>query len=119
MEPHAEDPAEEGAHPNGSGADASSPAREMSLHLLRMVETRLEAAGIVLQNEGNRLATRLQLQVIGSTMGTRGELASLVNLLDVTGTRPVIDQVLPMEKARDGFAAMASGDIFGKVVFTR
>ena len=61
----------------------------------------------------------LQLQVIGSTMGTRGELASLVNLLDVTGTRPVIDQVLPMEKARDGFAAMASGDIFGKVVFTR
>jgi NADPH:quinone reductase-like Zn-dependent oxidoreductase len=61
----------------------------------------------------------LQLQVIGSTMGTRGELASLVNLLDVSGARPVIDQVLPMEKARDGFAAMASGDLFGKVVFTR
>lgn len=61
----------------------------------------------------------LQLQVIGSTMGTRAELASLVNLLDVSGVRPVIDQVLPMEKARDGFAAMASGDLFGKVVFTR
>ncbi|MGZ4495753.1 MAG: zinc-binding dehydrogenase [Nocardioides sp.] len=61
----------------------------------------------------------LQLQVIGSTMGTRTELASLVNLLDVSGVRPVIDQVLPMEKARDGFAAMAAGDLFGKVVFTR
>jgi NADPH:quinone reductase-like Zn-dependent oxidoreductase len=61
----------------------------------------------------------LQLQVIGSTMGTRHELASLVNMLDVTGVRPVIDQVLPMEKARDGFAAMAQGDLFGKVVFTR
>ncbi|MGZ4633520.1 MAG: zinc-binding dehydrogenase [Actinomycetes bacterium] len=61
----------------------------------------------------------LQLQVIGSTMGTRSELASLVNLLDVSGVRPVIDQVLPMEKARDGFAAMAAGDLFGKVVFTR
>ncbi len=61
----------------------------------------------------------LQLQVIGSTMGTRQELASLVNMLDVTGVRPVIDQVLPMEKARDGFAAMAQGDLFGKVVFTR
>ena len=61
----------------------------------------------------------LQLQVIGSTMGTRTELASLVNLLDVSGARPVIDQVLPMEKARDGFAAMASGDLFGKIVFTR
>ncbi|MET1059660.1 MAG: zinc-binding dehydrogenase [Nocardioides sp.] len=61
----------------------------------------------------------LQLQVIGSTMGTRGELASLVNLLDATGTRPLIDRVLPMEQARDGFAAMADGDVFGKIVLTR
>ena len=29
----------------------------------------------------------LQLRVIGSTMGTRDELASLVTLLDATGTR--------------------------------
>jgi NADPH:quinone reductase-like Zn-dependent oxidoreductase len=61
----------------------------------------------------------LQLQVIGSTMGTRAELASLVNLLDATGTRPLVDRTLPMEQARDGFAAMASGDVFGKVVFER
>ena len=61
----------------------------------------------------------LQLNVIGSTMGTRGELASLVNLLDVSGVRPVIDRVLPMTEARDGFAAMAEGDVFGKIVFTR
>ena len=61
----------------------------------------------------------LQLRVIGSTMGTRSELASLTELLDVSGVRPVIDQVLPMEQAADGFAAMAGGDVFGKVVFTR
>jgi NADPH:quinone reductase-like Zn-dependent oxidoreductase len=61
----------------------------------------------------------LQLQVIGSTMGTRGELAALVNLLDATGTRPLVDRTLPMEQARDGFAAMADGDVFGKIVFTR
>ena len=61
----------------------------------------------------------LQLQVIGSTMGTRSELASLVNLLDATGTRPLVDRTLPMTDARDGFAAMAAGDVFGKVVFTR
>ncbi|HWI42294.1 MAG TPA: zinc-binding dehydrogenase [Nocardioides sp.] len=61
----------------------------------------------------------LQLSVIGSTMGTRDELASLVTMLDATGLRPVIDRVLPMTEARDGFAAMAAGDIFGKVVFTR
>ncbi|HEX6247045.1 MAG TPA: zinc-binding dehydrogenase [Nocardioidaceae bacterium] len=61
----------------------------------------------------------LQLRVIGSTMGTRSELASLVNLLDVSGVRPVIDRVLPMTEAREGFAAMAEGDVFGKIVFTR
>jgi len=61
----------------------------------------------------------LQLKVIGSTMGTTTELASLVNLLDATATKPLIDRELPMEQARDGFAAMAEGDVFGKVVFTR
>jgi NADPH:quinone reductase-like Zn-dependent oxidoreductase len=61
----------------------------------------------------------LQLRVIGSTMGTRAELASLTELLDVSGVRPVIDQVLPMDKAHQGFAAMAEGDVFGKIVFTR
>jgi NADPH:quinone reductase-like Zn-dependent oxidoreductase len=61
----------------------------------------------------------LQLQVIGSTMGTRDELASLVNLLDATGTRPLVDRTMPMEDAREGFAAMAEGDVFGKIVFTR
>jgi NADPH:quinone reductase-like Zn-dependent oxidoreductase len=61
----------------------------------------------------------LQLRVIGSTMGTRAELAALTELLDVSGVRPVIDQVLPMDKADQGFAAMAEGDVFGKVVFTR
>lgn len=61
----------------------------------------------------------LQLQVIGSTMGTRDELASLVNLLEATGTRPLVDRTLPMEQAREGFEAMAQGDLFGKIVFTR
>lgn len=61
----------------------------------------------------------LQLQVIGSTMGTRAELASLVNLLDATGTRPLVDRTIAMTDARDGFAAMAAGDVFGKIVFTR
>jgi NADPH:quinone reductase-like Zn-dependent oxidoreductase len=61
----------------------------------------------------------LQLKVIGSTMGTTSELASLVSLLDATGTRPLIDRELPMDQAREGFAAMAEGDVFGKIAFTR
>ncbi|HWL97295.1 MAG TPA: zinc-binding dehydrogenase [Nocardioidaceae bacterium] len=60
----------------------------------------------------------LQLRIHGSTMGTRDELRQLADFLDVTGTRPLIDRTLPMSEARDGFAAMAEGDVFGKVVFT-
>ncbi len=60
-----------------------------------------------------------QLSIIGSTMGTRGELDALVRFLDSTGTRPLVDRALPMDQARDGFAAMAEGDVFGKIVFTR
>jgi NADPH:quinone reductase-like Zn-dependent oxidoreductase len=61
----------------------------------------------------------LQLRVIGSTMGTRAELGQLVSFLDATGARPLIDRTLPMSEARDGFAAMNDGDVFGKIVFTR
>ena len=60
----------------------------------------------------------LQLNVIGSTMGTRDELAQLARLCEASGIRPEIDRVLPLSEARDGFAAMASGDVFGKIVFT-
>jgi NADPH:quinone reductase-like Zn-dependent oxidoreductase len=61
----------------------------------------------------------LQLSVIGSTMGTRDELASLLAMLDATGVRPVVDRTMPMTDARDGFAAMLDGEQFGKIVFTR
>jgi NADPH:quinone reductase-like Zn-dependent oxidoreductase len=60
----------------------------------------------------------LQLRIQGSTMGTRDELRGLAELLDLSGARPVIDRVLPLTDAREGFAAMIDGDLFGKVVFT-
>ncbi len=60
----------------------------------------------------------LQLRVIGSTMGTRTELGRLVSFLDATGARPLVDRTLPMTEAREGFAAMNDGDVFGKIVFT-
>jgi NADPH:quinone reductase-like Zn-dependent oxidoreductase len=61
----------------------------------------------------------LQLNVVGSTMGTKAELDQLVRFCATTGVRPVVERTMPMEQARDGFAAMASGELFGKVVFTR
>src|SRR3984957_20055459 len=60
----------------------------------------------------------LQLSVIGSTMGTRDELGRLVTFCEQTGARPIIDRTLPLTQARDGFAAMIDGDLFGKIVFT-
>jgi NADPH:quinone reductase-like Zn-dependent oxidoreductase len=60
----------------------------------------------------------LQLSVVGSTMGSRDQLARLLTFLEQTGVRPVIDRVLPLGQARDGFAAMLDGEVFGKIVFT-
>src|SRR6478672_1197 len=60
----------------------------------------------------------LQLRVLGSTMGTKSELAALIAFLRTTGLRPLIDREIPLEKAADGLAAMASGDLVGKIVLT-
>jgi NADPH:quinone reductase-like Zn-dependent oxidoreductase len=60
----------------------------------------------------------LQLSVVGSTMGTRDELADLLALLERTGTKPLIDTVRPLSDARAAFEQMAAGDTFGKLVLT-
>ena len=59
-----------------------------------------------------------QLDVLGSTMGTREELEDLLTFLAVTGIRPVIDSERPLAEAREAFARMESGEEFGKLVLT-
>jgi len=61
----------------------------------------------------------LQLRVVGSTMGTRDELADLLTFVANAGIVPEIGLELPMEKAADGFRAMVDGHTAGKIVFTR
>jgi NADPH:quinone reductase-like Zn-dependent oxidoreductase len=60
----------------------------------------------------------LELKVVGSTMGTKDELQDLLNFCAVTGVRPVIDSVLPMVRAREGFEHLVKGEVFGKIVLT-
>lgn len=60
----------------------------------------------------------LQLRVLGSTMGSREELARLVQLCATSGVRPVIQETMPLADAARGFRAMVDGDVFGKIVFT-
>jgi NADPH:quinone reductase-like Zn-dependent oxidoreductase len=60
----------------------------------------------------------VQLEVVGSTMGTRDELVDLLALLETTGARPVIHDVRPLSDARSALQEMADGDAFGKFVLT-
>jgi NADPH:quinone reductase-like Zn-dependent oxidoreductase len=58
----------------------------------------------------------LQLELVGSTMGTKTELAQLISFLHSTGLRPHIDRTLPLDRIGEGLEAMASGDLVGKIV---
>jgi uncharacterized membrane protein YqjE len=68
-QPHAAPP-DEPAH----------PARELSLHLLRMLETRVDAAGIALEAETQRLLARLQLRILAAAAGFIGIWCGIVLL---------------------------------------
>ena len=61
----------------------------------------------------------LQMRVVGSTMGTRDELADLLRFCAQTGIRPRIGAELPMVKAADALQSMLDGDTNGKLVLTR
>ena len=60
----------------------------------------------------------LQMRVLGSTMGTKDELRDLIAFLHATGLRPHVDRTIPLAEARDGLAAMADGNLVGKIVLT-
>ncbi|HEV7608863.1 MAG TPA: hypothetical protein VGO61_16085 [Steroidobacteraceae bacterium] len=46
--------------------DESGSARALTLHLLRMLETRMDAAGIALQSEVQSFSARLQLRLLAA-----------------------------------------------------
>ena len=58
----------------------------------------------------------LQIEILGSTMGTRDELAELLELCVTKGLRPLIDSRYPFPDARSAFERLESGDVFGKLV---
>ena len=59
-----------------------------------------------------------QTRILGSTMGTRHELADLVRMLAATGVRPLVDAELPLSDAREAYARLGEGETFGKLVLT-
>lgn len=61
----------------------------------------------------------LQLRVVGSTMGTRDELADLLRLCQHSAIHPRIGMRLPFERAEEGLRALLDGETDGKIVLCR
>ena len=56
-----------------------------------------------------------QLDVLGSTMGTREDFEGAYDLV-AAGAKPVIDSVFPLAQARAAHERLEAGDQFGKIV---
>ncbi|MBQ1069095.1 zinc-binding dehydrogenase, partial [Micromonospora sp. D75] len=58
----------------------------------------------------------MQLEILGTSMGTPDELTELLAFCAEHEVRPVVDRVVPFSEITEAFARLQSGDVFGKVV---
>ncbi|MBM3359154.1 MAG: zinc-binding dehydrogenase [Betaproteobacteria bacterium] len=68
--------------------------------------------------EDLRYIWSFELQVIGSNSFYDDNLQALMGLIQEGTMRPVIDVVLPLERAADGLRMIENREVFGKVVVT-
>jgi NADPH:quinone reductase-like Zn-dependent oxidoreductase len=57
-----------------------------------------------------------QIEILGSTMGSKGDLAAAVPLMADGRIKPVVGLVLPLWEARKAHEALEARKVFGKVV---
>jgi NADPH:quinone reductase-like Zn-dependent oxidoreductase len=57
-----------------------------------------------------------QLSILGSTMGTAGELLEVLRFVGEGKLKPVVDKVLPLAEARQGQELLSNRAQFGKIV---
>ncbi|HZC29853.1 MAG TPA: zinc-binding dehydrogenase [Gaiellaceae bacterium] len=57
-----------------------------------------------------------QLDVLGSTMGTREDFAGAYELVASGRAQPVVDEVFPLEQARSAHERLEAGEQLGKIV---
>jgi NADPH:quinone reductase-like Zn-dependent oxidoreductase len=57
-----------------------------------------------------------QLEILGSTMGTPGDLLRAWHEVQAGRIRPVVDRVLPMSRIADAHALLEARAAFGKIV---
>jgi NADPH:quinone reductase-like Zn-dependent oxidoreductase len=58
----------------------------------------------------------LQLEILGTSMGTAAELHDLVALCGKREIRPIIDSEFGFSEVREALEKLHSGDVFGKIV---
>lgn len=58
------------------------------------------------------------LSILGSTMGSRGELREVLAHAAAGRLRPVVDRVLPLSEAREAHRLLEAREAFGKIVLT-
>jgi NADPH:quinone reductase-like Zn-dependent oxidoreductase len=74
-------------------------------------------SGPLVQTDVRRLFWN-QWTILGSTMGSDAEFEAIVAELRAGRLRPPIDSEFPLERGRDAFERLQSGEQFGKVVVT-
>jgi NADPH:quinone reductase-like Zn-dependent oxidoreductase len=57
-----------------------------------------------------------QVEILGSTMGSRGSLFAILEHVRTGALRPVVDRVLPLWDAREAHRALEAREAFGKIV---
>jgi NADPH:quinone reductase-like Zn-dependent oxidoreductase len=124
------------AHAQGLGAVAVEPGERLPERVDVVIETVGEATidhSLKCAKPGGRIVVSgatsghlpavdlrriyfLQLEIVGSTMGTREELSALMSLMVSHDIRPVVDSVYGFTQGREAFERLAKGDAFGKIV---
>jgi NADPH:quinone reductase-like Zn-dependent oxidoreductase len=107
----------------GRGVDAvietvGEPTWEFSLRAVRIDGTVVVAgatAGFNPPAQLHRIFWR-HTRILGSTMGTRGELEKLVAMTASGTLSPLIGATFPLSRARDAFTQLAAGEQRGKLV---
>jgi NADPH:quinone reductase-like Zn-dependent oxidoreductase len=63
-----------------------------------------------------RLVYFKSLSILGSTMGSRRELAAVLDHLGAGRLEPIVDAVLPLDSAAEAHRRIEAREVFGKVV---